>query len=104
MEWRYFTKTEAERKVGQKIKTLVAWSGVPVGTTGAVVKAAQRSDWKRLKTHAVMIQWDLSVAPRVVKTLESGGEPLTLIMGGKPLMDAFSKREYDTYLIEVVEE
>ena len=40
MEQRYFTKAEAEGKVGQKIKTLVVWSGVPVGTTGAVVKAA----------------------------------------------------------------
>ena len=36
---KFFTKTDAEAKVGKKISTLVEFSGVPKGTTGRVISA-----------------------------------------------------------------
>jgi len=36
---RYFDYVQAAKLVGRRIKTRIAWSGVPVGTTGRVVRA-----------------------------------------------------------------
>lgn len=91
----YFTKEEAEALVGKHIRTLVAWSGVPINTTGRVVSADENGGW------TVAIQWDLPINPHSIGSMESTDEPLLAISGGKPLVDWFSKSEYQKYLEEI---
>jgi len=71
----YFSRTEAHALVGVPIRTTVAFSGVPAGTTGTVVRADKdhREGW------TVAIAWDLPGR-------------------GKPLVDWFSKDEFDRWI------
>lgn len=106
IERKYFTQEEAETKVGQRIKTLVAWSGVPEGTRGDVIQADRAGQSKppfeeAVEVYNVAVQWDLPREPLQVGTGQVEGEPFLAISGGKPLVDWFSKDEYDEYLEEL---
>lgn len=91
----YFTKEEAEALVGKHIRSLVAWSGVPINTTGRVVGADENGGW------TVAIQWDLPIKPQNMGTVESADEPFLAVSGEKSLVDWFSKSEYQRYLEEI---
>lgn len=99
LEREYFTEAEAKARVGKRIRTQVSWSGVPKDTTGEVIQADEGAyGW------TVAIQWDLPVEPKQVSTGEAGGAPFVMIRGGKPLVDWFSKDEYERYLVELEED
>jgi hypothetical protein len=74
----YFTEQEARRLVGQRIRSLIPFAGVPPGTEGQV-KGADPSGGDPQLGWTVAIQWDL---PR----------------HSKPLVDWFSKDEYLRFL------
>ena len=81
--WReYFTAVEVMKKLGQKIRTKVAFSGVPKGTTGTVTGSYGEKE-KRLD-----ITWDLPCT--------ADGIPRQ-----KPLVDGFRKDEYEEFLEEI---
>ena len=109
IEREYFTQEEAEAKVGHRIRTRVAWSGVPEGTTGAVVRADPAGPSKPpfgevVDTFYVAIQWELPREPLQIRQGVIGDEPVLMITGGKPLLDWFSKDEYERYLDELDDE
>lgn len=92
----YFTRKEAEALVGKRIHTLIAWSGVPIHTTGRVISADENGGcW------TVAVRWDLPIKPQNMGTVERANEPLLAIGGEKPLLDWFSKSEYQQYLVEI---
>lgn len=97
MKREYFAGAEAQEKVGKRIKTLREFSGVPEGTTGRVVGV---DDTPRLG-HSLIIEWDLP-NERQVTRFTAGGEEAVLITGGKPLVDWFSRDEYENFLREEV--
>jgi hypothetical protein len=102
---KFFTKTEAEAKVGKKIRTLVEFSGVPKGTTGQVVRVDPMGKTKPAfgeasEVYDVVIQWNLTAEPAEVTRGESGGEPFILIQRGNPLEDWFAREEYERFLVE----
>ena len=108
VERRYFSREEAEAKVGRRISTLVAWSGVPRGTRGEVVRA-DPVDWARPplgeagEAYDVVIEWDLPREPWRVRGGQIEGEPVLMITGGRPLRDWFTKDEYERYIQELEE-
>ena len=69
-----FTPAELRAKVGQRVRTTIAFSGVPKGTTGVVLEPDDNT---------LPIQWDLPGRTR-------------------PLVDWFSKWEYQKYLEEIM--
>jgi hypothetical protein len=73
-----FTDVEVESKIGKKIRTNHEFSGVPLGTTGTVLRSYEYSDGG----FGLEIQWDLKGRM-------------------KPLVDGFSKDEYDEFLEEI---
>jgi hypothetical protein len=92
----YFTEDQACTLVGKRIKTLVAWSGVPARCTGQVTRADPgRDGW------TVAITWELPRDPVQVGVGQVGGEPFLFVSGGKPLTDWFSRDEFERW-IEVV--
>lgn len=101
----YFTKAEAEAKVGRTIRTLRAWSGVPEGATGTVIKADSMGKVKpasqaAYEVYDVVIQWNVPTAPPAIAEGAVDGEPVTFMRSGKPLVDWFTKAEYERYLVE----
>lgn len=91
-----FTEAEARALVGRRIRTHVAWSGVPKGTTGKVTGADPvGGGWD------VAITWDLPTDPPMIASGEIAGEPVTYIRSGKPLTDWFTRSEYTQYLEEL---
>ena len=103
---RRFTKDEAERRVGRRIRTLVGFSGVPKGTTGTVIRADSAGRVKvgdRIaEEFDLAVQWDLpAVGPQVIGAGDIGGYPFVTIRGGKPIVDWFTKDEYERYLTEI---
>jgi len=52
----------------------------------------------------VSIQWDLTREPRRVGMGKIEGEPFLVVTRGKPLVDWFSKDEYEQYLEELKSE
>lgn len=91
MERKYFTKAEAAAKVGKRIRTLVEFSGVSKWTTGRVVRVDEAGNG-----YDLVIQWDLPTEPPAIIT----GESITVVQTGKPLVDWFSKEEYEKFLTE----
>jgi hypothetical protein len=100
---------EAQAKVGRKVKTLVEWSGVPKNTSGRVIRADPAGKIKSPFGEAqevfdVAIEWDL---PRrqpwaeMVIPGEAPTEPYIHIRTGNPLVDWFTKAEYEQYLEEI---
>lgn len=73
-----FDYPTASGKVGRRVRTLRDFSGVPAGTTGQVIQA-DPSDGG----YALAIRWDLPART------------------GKPLVDWFSKDEYERFLQEL---
>ncbi|SRR5712692_196091 len=105
MSEKLFTKTEAEAKVGKKIRTLVEFSGVPKGTTGRVLQADPAGRVKpafgdAVEVYDLAIQWDLPTEPPTITSGELAGELVTVIRSGKPLVDWFTRSEYERYLVE----
>lgn len=91
-----FTESEARALVGKRIRTLTAWSGVEAGTTGTVTRADRAgAGWD------VAITWNLPTDSRQVATGRIDGEPVTVITGGKPLTDWFTRDEYTRWIEEL---
>ena len=103
----YFTQAEAAAKVGGRIQTRVDFSGVPRGTTGRVVSAdeagwAKRPFGREEEVYDVAIQWELPrPEPSADLVIPVGAEPYLYIQTGKPLVDWFTKDEYERYLDEL---
>lgn len=106
----YFTQAEAETKIGKRIRTRVAFSGVPEGTTGVVVSAdpagwGRPASGEKTEVYDAVIQWDLpSGADYAELVIPPGGEPYLFIQTGSPLKDWFTKDEYERYLDELPDE
>jgi hypothetical protein len=78
----YFGKEAALALIGQRVRNLVEFRGVPRGTTGRVVRADPAGDGD---SYTVGVEWDLPYS-------------------GKPPIDTFSRDEYYTNLEEVLGE
>jgi hypothetical protein len=110
-EREYFSFDEAQAKVGRRIKTLVEWSGVPKDTTGQVIRFDPAGQTKppfgeARETFDVAIQWDLPRAQPLAELVIPGdapNNPYIHIRTGKPLVDWFTKSEYEEYLEELDE-
>jgi hypothetical protein len=76
----YFGREAAEALIGQRVRSLVEFRGVPKGTTGKVVRAYQEDG---NGGYTVGVEWDLPYS-------------------GKPPVDRFSRDEYYTNLEEVL--
>jgi hypothetical protein len=103
----YFSQAEAEAKVGQQVRSLVKFAGVPQGTTGLVV-SADPAGWAKpvigdkAEVYDVAIQWNLPQPAALADLVITGeGEEYFHIQTGKPLMDWFTKDEYEQFLEEV---
>jgi hypothetical protein len=92
----YFTPKEAQAKIGRRIQTLRAFSGVPEGTTGNVIESDRSGDG-----HSLAIRWYLPTEKREVQHGILGGEEVTYIRTGRRLVDWFSRDEYERYLREI---
>jgi len=109
MEREYFSFEEAQAKVGRKVKTLVEFSGAPKDTTGQVIRADPAGQIKPPFGEArdvfdVAIQWDLPGAQPLAELVIPGDmptDPYIFIRTGKPLVDWFTKSEYEQYLEEL---
>jgi hypothetical protein len=103
-ERKYFTRAEAEALVGRRIRSLVDFSGVAKGTSGRVIRvdpAGQSKPpfGKAVEVFSVAIQWDLPRRQPFMATGTADGEPFVFLDTGKPLVDWFSKDEYERYLM-----
>jgi len=98
-EQRYFTQAEAESKVGKRVQTRVPFSGVPKGHTGSVISAdfagLSRIQEITRPVFDVVIQWD--------SERKAHGEISITSQLQKPLVDWFTKEEYERYLDELHE-
>jgi hypothetical protein len=111
MDREYFSLDEAQAKVGRRIKTLVEFSGVPKDTTGQVIRADPAGQTKppfgeAREVFDVAIRWDLPRAQPLAEMVIPGdmpSEPYIHIRTGKPLVDWFTKSEYEQYLEELDE-
>jgi len=101
-----FTREEAGAKVGKRVKTLAEFSGVPKETPGQVTRADDSGieEGGPGRRFMVSIQWDLTREPRRVGMGKIEGEPFLVVTRGKPLVDWFSKDEYEQYLEELKSE
>jgi hypothetical protein len=125
---RHFTQAEAEAKVGKRIQTRVDFSGVPKGSTGTVISidpagTARVRDTAQ-KIYDVAIQWDGKTIQKALAELTNRLEQvdenentieryaqreqlldeadwLLFIDIDKPLVDWFTKDEYEQYLEEL---
>ena len=59
---RYFDYVQAAKLVGRRIRTKIAWSGVPAGTTGRIVRAD--NSYTESGRLALVIRWDLPALPK----------------------------------------
>lgn len=82
--------SEAEGKVGKSVRSLIEFSGVPKGTHGKVI----RMDQGEGRGAIVAVEWDLPA-----RTTIAGRE--FQVQRTKPLVDWFSKDEYEDYLLEI---
>ncbi len=103
----YFNQTEAEDKVGVRVRTRVEFSGVPEETTGTVISAdlagwAKPPAGREREVYDVAVQWDLP-RPELFAdiVIPANGEPYLHVQTGKPLVDWFTKDEYERYLDEL---
>ncbi len=78
-----FTRDEALAKRDKKIRSKIEFSGVPKGTTGVVLSPGLTDYTKDGKLRSLPIQWDLPERK------------------GKPLVDWFSKYDYERFLEEI---
>lgn len=101
-----FTQQEAEEKIDQRVRTLVEFSGVPETTAGQVTRAddSEIEEGGPGRSYIVGVQWELPVEPGQTGSGEIDGEPFIVLTGGKPLVDWFSRDEYDEFLVEIDDE
>jgi hypothetical protein len=81
----YFGKEAAEALIGQHVRSLVQFRGVPKGTTGRVVRADRPDPTGDPEAYSVGVEWNLPSS-------------------GKPPVDTFSRDQYYSYLEEVLGE
>jgi hypothetical protein len=93
---RYFTKEEAQALVGRLIRTRCAWSAVPAGTLGRVIRAdvAPGDRWD------VAIEWQLPEEQPEVHVV-AGVDPFMMFRRGGRLVDWFSRDEYERWREEL---
>lgn len=101
----YFSQAEAETKIGQPVRCLVAFSGVPQGTTGLVVSAdlagwTKPASGEQVEVYDVAIRWDLPQPALADRVITGDGEALQ-IQTGQPLVDWCTKDEYERFLAEI---
>ncbi len=128
---RYFSQIEAESKIGKRVQTRFEFSGVPKDSTGLVISAdpagAARVGETAQTVYDVAIQWDrqalqtaLADITRRIEQADENENPIErfykqdqlleeqdLLLGsqpGKPLVDWFTKAEYERFLDELAEE
>ena len=98
---------EAEAKLNRRIRTRVEFSAVPAGTRGHVVSADRASGEENdageiVPAYNIAVQWHMT---RPVAAAElvfpTAAEPYLELRSGKPLVDWFSKDEYERYLYEL---
>jgi hypothetical protein len=82
MDREYFTKQEAQEKIGKFIETLVDWARVPKGTTGTVVEMYHAGD----DFYGLDIQWHLSSPKPSIQHITIGGEAVTFVQTGRPIV------------------
>lgn len=70
---------------------------MPSGTEGTVIEIDQASP----VDYSLVTRWDLPTDPLREEHLEIGGEPVLFVSGGKPLVDWFTRDEYERFLREV---
>jgi hypothetical protein len=129
---RYFSQAEAERKVGKRVQTRDDFSGVPKGRIGLVISVNSAGLSKigdtPQQTFDVAIQWDRlsqsqieAILADLTNRLEQEDENentierfferdkmleewdlLYCIDEEKPLVDWFTKEEYERYLDELL--
>lgn len=74
---RDFLSEEAEELIGKRIRSLIVFSGIPLGTSGTIT-----GKYKTCYGHwGIEITWDKKSA-----------------LGGEPIVDGFSKDEYERFL------
>jgi hypothetical protein len=78
MNREYFTLEEATAKVGKRIQTLRAFSGVPEGTTGEVIEPDRSGDG-----YSLAICWDLPTEKPEMQHGIIAGEEVTFIRTGR---------------------
>lgn len=106
-ERKYFTQIEAQAKVGKVVKSLVEFAGVPQGTAGDVISADPAGFTKPLfgelaEVFDVAVQWHLLLPKPSAELVTTGtGESYIEIHGNQPLVDWFTKEEYEKFLEEV---
>lgn len=83
--------TEYEVKIGQRVRSLETFSGVPEGTEGVIDE-----DYGT----GIMVAWDLPNRPLPPGYVSHNGKPQ--IAPGQPLRDGFDK-ETELQYLEVVE-
>lgn len=88
-----FTEQEARALVGKRVRTSIAFSGVPAGTAARVIQADRSRDG-----YTVALEWELPTDPARGYIGGIAGEPVVVIQGGKPLVDWFTKDEFDRWI------
>lgn len=96
MDRQLFTEEEAKALVGRTVRTTIAFSGVPAGTEATVIQADRSRDG-----FTVALQWHLPADPARGFIGGIDGEPVVVIQGGRPLVDWFTKDEFDRWIEEV---
>ena len=94
-----FTEAEARALVGRRVRTSIAFSGVPVGTAARVIQADRGRDG-----YTVALEWELPADPARGYIGGIDGEPVVVLTGGKPLVDWFTKDEYTRWIVEESEQ
>lgn len=93
----YFTRQEAEAKIGFMVEALAPFPSVPKGTIGEVVKAHQFTG----EHFTVEVKWDLPQHGDLVD-LTAAAVSFNLLKKRKPITDEFCKSEF-AELVKVVE-
>jgi hypothetical protein len=88
----HFTRTEANQKVGQKVRSLSTFGSVPQGTQGTVVKVI-RSDADHCN---VRVRWKV---PRLISLIDAA--EFSFFKREKPTVSDFSKSEYAKSVQEI---
>ncbi len=102
-----FSQAEAEAKVGQRVRTKVEFSGVPEGSIGLVIRAdlmaLPRPALGRMQpVYDVAVQWELPCPSAPTDLVRPAGSELYVhVQPGNPLVDWFTKSEYEDYLEEL---
>lgn len=95
----YFTREEAQAKMGERIRARVELAGVPIGTTGIVVRF---DDDVGDDGYDLGVLWELPQGPPPFAFGELEGHTHVVFRVGKPFIDWFSRDEYERFLAVVL--